>query len=569
MSEYQLKSNEKLNGGYTLQIGDFTLRILGGYAPSWEKVYDTENSFTNYDGSEYKVLKGIRFSLKIDIGHIPTEYFSELAEELKKSSVMLKCPDFEGECRCDNIPAELKQASFLGVRYGISFTLTAKNLISDQGGGGEFYSLTIDGNDFPRYEGVKIMQNADGYGISGVCMSEMTFSVPLSDYERYTIPSSAKVEFKLSGIIEFAPAFYISSRSRKGEKVSFKCCDRIMWTEQVISISEELFDANAEYGTDRIGAQFIAQYIAAQCGFKGFGTSADIPTVFLPKEDVIGKNCRDILVGISEAWCGFFKTSNGGALYFMVFGSEGIAENTVDKYTEISEGSVKGPIYKIIMTNGSETFESGGTTVTDHLNTLKISTKYASGDLCNQIMSRLNGYTYQAWDCEKCLFNDYGWIEIIGLVNFPNRPSRTANYITKIPTPQGIFISCGNNEVTESEFDYSGAISRQIRNKISDGEKLGNNTMVTKYQGIIHLADDKSKAKSAEEPVSIKKFGYSPATYDGVVKFDGAMVDNAKPKIEVKSDLSGFSTVYGDTAVEYLLEWDGDNVTLKDLPKEE
>ena len=65
-----------------------------------------------------------------------------------------------------------------------------------------------------------------------------------------------------------------------------------------------------------------------------------------------------------------------------------------------------------------------------------------------------------------------------------------------------------------------------------------------------------------------ERYAFTPDK-DGVVKFDGAMVDNAKPKIELKSDLSGFSTVYGDTAVEYMLEWDGDNVTLKDLPKEE
>lgn len=134
MDDYVLRDNERLNGGYTLQIGGFTLRILGGYSPSWENVYDTENSFTNFDGSEEKILKGIRFSLKINIERIIPDDFNALVTELKKPTIPLECPDFEGDCYCDNIPGDLKQANFNGVRYGVSFTLTAKNLITDGDG---------------------------------------------------------------------------------------------------------------------------------------------------------------------------------------------------------------------------------------------------------------------------------------------------------------------------------------------------------------------------------------------------------------------------------------------------
>lgn len=134
MDDYVLRDNESLNGGYTLQIGSFTLRILGGYSPSWENVYDTENSFQNFDGSEEKVLLGIRFSIKIDIKRMLPDDFKALAAELKKPTIALECPDFEGDCYCDNIPGDLKQANFNGVRYGVSFTLIAKNLITDGDG---------------------------------------------------------------------------------------------------------------------------------------------------------------------------------------------------------------------------------------------------------------------------------------------------------------------------------------------------------------------------------------------------------------------------------------------------
>ena len=134
MDEYVLRDNEVLNGGYTIQIGGFTLRMLGGYYPSWENVYDTENSFQNFDGSEEKNLLGIRFSLKIEVKRIMPEDFKALAAELKKPTISVQCPDFEGDCYCDNIPGDLKQANFNGVRYGISFTLIAKSLITDGDG---------------------------------------------------------------------------------------------------------------------------------------------------------------------------------------------------------------------------------------------------------------------------------------------------------------------------------------------------------------------------------------------------------------------------------------------------
>ena len=73
---------------------------------------------------------------------------------------------------------------------------------------------------------------------------------------------------------------------------------------------------------------------------------------------------------------------------------------------------------------------------------------------------------------------------------------------------------------------------------------------------------EKGKGRTAEAPP--KRYGYAPATYEGVVEFDGAMVDKVLPEIVVKDELSGFSTTYGDTVIEYDLEWDGDNVTLKE-----
>lgn len=133
---YILKLGEVLNGGYTLQINDFILRIIGGYEPAWENVYDTDNSFTDWQGNTKKIFMGERFSIKIATGQLDIEDYNALVEALRKDTIYLSCPDFEGECYCDNIPSSLEQANFLNTRYKTNVTLTAKELIKPDSGGG-------------------------------------------------------------------------------------------------------------------------------------------------------------------------------------------------------------------------------------------------------------------------------------------------------------------------------------------------------------------------------------------------------------------------------------------------
>lgn len=125
--------SEIQNGGYSVKIGGYTLNLLGSYSPSWTNEYD-ENSFKDWQGNFQKILKGRRFSLKISVNRMPVEDFRALSAELKKQDIAVECPDFTGICYCDDIPGELKQANFLAVRYGISFTLTAKELLKSGNG---------------------------------------------------------------------------------------------------------------------------------------------------------------------------------------------------------------------------------------------------------------------------------------------------------------------------------------------------------------------------------------------------------------------------------------------------
>jgi len=120
---------EKTNGGYTVTIGSYSLKHIGEYSPSWVKVYDTQNSFTDYAGNEVKILKGLQFSLKLTTGRLTATDYNTLVTALKDEDITVSCPDFSGECICDDIPGNLVQANSVGTRYKVSFTLTAKEII--------------------------------------------------------------------------------------------------------------------------------------------------------------------------------------------------------------------------------------------------------------------------------------------------------------------------------------------------------------------------------------------------------------------------------------------------------
>lgn len=133
--DYELKKGEKLNGGYSVKIGDYTLVLIGEYEIEWKNIYDSENSFRSYDGTEYKPMIGRQFSLKLNTNGLSKASFDALVTELKKDSFAIECPDYSGDCYCESIPGTLKQANFLGIKYGTSITLIAKEVEKASGGG--------------------------------------------------------------------------------------------------------------------------------------------------------------------------------------------------------------------------------------------------------------------------------------------------------------------------------------------------------------------------------------------------------------------------------------------------
>lgn len=128
MDDYELQKGEVLNGGYSVTIGDYTLRLISGYRANWTNEYDTENQFTDYKGDTVRILIGRRFSLEISTGRLSADDMNALISALKSETIAVSCPDFTGNCYSDAVPAKLEQANFLGVRYSSNIKLTACEL---------------------------------------------------------------------------------------------------------------------------------------------------------------------------------------------------------------------------------------------------------------------------------------------------------------------------------------------------------------------------------------------------------------------------------------------------------
>ena len=136
-----------------------------------------------------------------------------------------------------------------------------------------------------------------------------------------------------------------------------------------------------------------------------------------------------------------------------------------------------------------------------------------------------------------------------------------ANSITTSFTSAGIYCSCGRNEVTESEFDYTGELNRKISEKIGDCEKLGNDTLITRYQGVIHLGEEQTDV-SGNTTQNI--YNYTPASKEGIVEYSGAITSKVVPDTVTATrdgdgNVNSATYTLGDKKYKLDVTWDGED----------
>ena len=367
---------------------------------------------------------------------------------------------------------------------------------------------------------------------------------------------------------KIAPTFYISSRRRSGGTVSFKCYDRTIYTDRQFEVSDGIFETDGE-NAGTVESYWLAQHISQQCGFAGFGivgTISEVPQIHISREYVTGKSCRSLLSAVSAAWCGYFRVTNDDYLVFSPFGGTHDIRQS-HSHTAISEGGSKGPIEQLIVSNGTETFINGNSSA-DVFGTLKLSAELADRESAASVFERVKGYVYQSWSCDKAIIdNGAGDMETDAEIAFADGSLRTANRVEAVLTSCGFICTCGRNDVVEDEFDYTGAISREIEKRIADGEVLGGKWKLSRYEGIEVFSEDSAPIStySVENSNSkvISRYGFNVGK-NGFTEFEGDLVSAKVFDSAEKIDDNTIVITYpGNVRYKYTKEKNGNTVKFK------
>ncbi len=448
--------------------------------------------------------------------------------------------------------------------------------------------MMIDGIFYFTFGEMQLKQSADGMGTSGVCSAEFTFSISYEEYAKHPPKSGAEVVFSICNSDVYYD-FFVSQRTRSGSKVTFKCYDRMIKlgiSADELEIEYDNVDKD-DADSGEIQSLTLVKLITEKAGFYGVTDNIANNTSMsyfqwlkIKKTDIEGRDLRSVLETISTAWCGYFTLAADNKLDFCQFGNYAIGYHTicpVDAFSTINIGTEKERIKSVVVYSGSDYYYAGEKDG-DVLGTLKIQTEFASQEYAEALLNRVQDSKYISWSCKKAIVSNEAFMEgylptistTMSRMKLPDGVDGFdiyANNLTYTFTDCGVYASFGCNEITEDEYEYLGYYSRMLNKKIGYGDTLGNNTRMTRYQGLIHLGEAKKDETTGE--IKQKRYSYSSATSDGVVEFTGSLKSQTLPEIQVNSDQSGFTMQFEDTKYDYEVVIDGDNVTLKEKKEAE
>ena len=346
------------------------------------------------------------------------------------------------------------------------------------------------------------------------------------------------------------PLFYVTGRKTSGSVTEWTCCDVCSKTDRLIEFADSDFDAN-----DKITISALLTKIHDQSGIgiNASGLSALINKTFDKEKCVDGLTIRAVFETLAEAMCGYWVGA-ANEIKFINFGQ--VVFSAVPTAYKAIDFNGSRSFARVLCTDNEAVYsaDSSGSG-----KTLIVSTDYASQELADSILSMMigsaNNYTYQSWTCGKGKADE--WL-YVGQFRFGTK-FLTANSVSMSVSSSGLFCSVSANTVDEDEVGYTSEVNRQLKKKL-ELDKINGNVAIT-GKGL-YLFENGYKAKTPEEQ---KKAKYDfKVEKGGVTKYGGAMVDTKLPEITFKSDASGFTTNYDDTSIEYEMEWNGDNVTLKE-----
>ena len=320
---------------------------------------------------------------------------------------------------------------------------------------------------------LSISKNVGSLPVDGLAKSEMSVSFAYDG----DFGASAAAQVRI--YIDKAPKyqkFYIYTRKIRNGIITLSCFDKMMVLSQPFDATKVTADTEGMVFTDNVLLQ-----VAAQCGFASVGDYPDILQK-IKYDELVGASCDDILTLLSQVFCGvwFSETDNDEeTLKFNTFGTTTelvLLDDTA--YSEIVKGAVKGPISRIVASNSTEVFDTGGTA--DFAKTLKLSGKLFTEQVASSLLDIVGGAVYTAFEVDKTDAVTDAHIccgVVVGDTTY------TACRIEVSITVGGIITGFSAADLCEPEWDYTGALNRKLKSKV-DYNVPSAGTYITRSEGI-------------------------------------------------------------------------------------
>lgn len=313
-----------------------------------------------------------------------------------------------------------------------------------------------------------------GVGLSGVCVSELTFTTPAPFY------AARAAEVTVIGL-DNVPSFYISRRQQRGGIVTVSCLDRLAFSD--INFPAEKLDDSVG---DDVPAGTVLDLISMEMG-KTPPSYGDVPDwlTAIPKNSLENASCVDVLQKISEACCGVWYLTESGGLQFLKFG-ELSGGAYVSQHTAVDVGASLE--YKaLICTDGDGSTMVRGSGAA--YETVQINSELINTAGCNEIFERLQAAENSVWSCEKfCTVGNI--IPNVGYkFEFKGGGKYVASSVECAVTPSGIYCTASGGNDGGDEITTRGSLTRTVENRVEYGKK-SKNIINTRYQGIL-IVDDK------------------------------------------------------------------------------
>lgn len=536
-----------------------------GFSESSEKVYDTAHQFTTADGVEIKRCRGVRKSYNISLDQVPMNVKNMLRSRSRYGYISCTVGENTDQFMLDSFSAQVIIQNDTLDLWTVSFTLSAKTVTGPFANEKGFYSVTCEGREYKMETGeivgdITITNNSGGLPKSGICASQMSFSLDVSVYGGSLPGVSSSAECKIGNFS--APTYYVTGRQLEGSVYTITGTDRTIFLDMPFNYTSCQWEAERSKD-NTVATSYVVQCIASQAGFKGFNYG-NIPEIIprLPYAD-LATSCRSILTSLSEIACGVWYCGQSDSLQFFGYGDQSAVYTSFpNESADLQKGISVGPMAGVVMINDStdsgdsEQFTSGY--VEDSFRAIKIVSKYATASACSMLLKRIEDVEYTAFTLPHCYCYTFYPIGTQVVMNEYDLEVYLATNIVIYLSPTGSYASFSGDASSEFEWDFSGHLTQQVKDRIAENTKYhgvsiskkeglvceGVGSKITMVDGRITFSFNDTKSNS-EDTSSSQSTSRAVMYADGTKRYvhEGEKLDNSDASTEDESPANCISAI--------------------------